>query len=580
MKLKNYLFYLLIFALSLLLRLYKIDYLPSVISHDEVFYVAQAQALATNGRGLNGQWQPFSLSPESSIYAELPGAIMAPAAKIWPQQPVLAARVTHAVLGSILVLILAALSYRLSRNRLAALSTALVAAVNPWLFQFSRMSFDALLSLFFYCLGLLLLLGKKPLAKLLSLPILILGFFQYQGLKIIFLPLVVMAVLFNLFKNKSAKTKGKVLNKIWPDLVVLLFSVLLFAVYLFKLPQQSASERLNFLIFNDRQYIEQTLSLKKQQSLKSPISDIYPNKITIIAERFIDQYINSLDIKQWFVALDVVRNPFATYQHGLFYYLDLILIVIGLIAIWTDSKHRAEAYLITGLLLIAPLPAAVVSTDSWPVFRVSFLVPIALILIGRAWAFLLEHWRKYLLIPAFLAYALLVASYLYHYFYVYPIAGTTDQYFAEKLVAQYIKRNPEQKIVVIAPEPIFVFSEILVYNNLINQDNIQTINQAYQTKDYQLANIQVLGERCVPNDTDADTIYLAHRNVGPCEGEPDLLNGALIASLLDSGVVYRIYNDQLCQSFSLSRFIHIQDDLFDLDQLSNQQFCQNFIIRH
>lgn len=563
--------YLLIAIFSLGMRFWKINILPSVISHDEIFYPVQAKTLAVNGRGLDGQWRPLSLTAEVELYAELPGLIMAPAAKLLPNQPILAAKITHLLLGTALIFVLAGLAYTLTGQHAVAISTALVASVNPWLFQFSRMGFDSLLSLFFYFAGLWVFLQAKNWRKLWAWPLLVLGFFQYQGLKVIFLPMVLLASWFNWQKKQRNLS----------TLATLSLSILLFAFHLFTLQSQTAANRLNFLVFNDQNYISQEINLGRQQSLNGPLANIYPNRITVVAERLIEQYINALDLKQWFFELEIVRNPFAVYQHGLFYAIDFVFILIGLILIWQKRSLRKAATLISGLLLIAPLPAAIVSTGSWLVFRVSFLIPASMILIGYALAKIAKTWPKAIFIGIVLCYALFIGRFFYEYFYHYPVLGTRDQYFAERIIAQYIKRNPDRNIIVVAAEPIFVFEEILIHNNLINRQNIAAINLAFQTKDFQLDNFKVVGERCVPGDLEQDSLYISHSNVRPCVDRVDSpLDYTQIPSLLDGGGIYRVYQDSYCGNFSLARFPHIKEDLFDLDRLNQQDFCQNFIIRN
>jgi hypothetical protein len=580
-KQKIWLAYLILGIFALAIRLYKISYLPTVISHDEIFYPTQAKALAVNGRGVDGKWQPISLTPETELYAELPGLVMMPAAKLLPNQPILAARITHVIFSIFIIFILAALAYELSKSHRVAFFTAFLASFNPWMFQFSRMGFDSFFSIFFYLSGLLVFIKAGKLKKLWAIPLFGLGFLEYQGLKIIFLPLITIATLFNLFKDGSSfKEIKKTWKKYIPSLIVLIVAILAFAFYLLNVRSQSASNRLNFLVWSDKKSLEQNINVGRQQSFDSVFNQFYPNKITAIVERLTEQYFNSLDLKQWFFNLEIVRNPFAVYQHGLFYWLDLPLIIMGLIVVFKKKKLKAAAFFLLGLLLIAPLPSAVVSTGSWLVFRSSFLVPVCLILMGFAAASLSRELYKPFFYLILAVYLILVGRFFYLYFYTYPISGTRDQYFAERLIAQYIKRNPDKKFIITAPEPIFVFEEILVYNNLINKINIEAVNKAFQSKDYKLTNFQILGERCVPETIPEGTIYISHSNSRPCDGIDAPLKYTQIPSLLDGGGIYRVYNDLSCADFSLSRFPSIREDLFDLDRLNNQEFCQNFIIRN
>ncbi len=570
-KRKLFFIYLSIVIFSLIIRFWRVQTIPPVISHDESFYPVQAKTLSVNGHGLNGIWKPSSLTAEVELYAELPGLIMMPAAKLLPNQPILAAKITHIILGTAIIFILSALAFALTKQHSFAIFTALIASVNPWLFQFSRMGFDSMFSLFFYLTALLIFIKAKNWHKIWAFPIFFLGFFQYQGLKVIFLPIVFIASFYNWQKKENS----------WPTLIVLIVSILLFVFYLQSLRFQTSGNRLNFLIFNDHEYINQQVNLNRQQSLNNPWKNLYSNKLTVVGLRFVEQYINSLDLKQWFFSLDVVRNPFAVYQHGLFYPQDLFLIVLGLIFLWQKKSQQKMAFLLTCLLLIAPLPAAIVSTGNWLVFRVSFLVPIYILLIAFAINQIAKKWPRSIFLGVIIIYFLFTTRFFYEYFYRYPILGTRDQYFSEKIIAQYIKRNPKKNIIIIAPEPIFVFNEILIFNNLINQKNIDSINKSFQTKNYQLENFQILGERCIPNNIDKNTIYISHSNVRPCDESNDfLLDYTQIPSLIDGGGVYRIYQDSYCGDLNLARFPNLQNNVFALNKLSQEDFCKNFIIRN
>jgi len=576
---KQILIFSLIFLITFVIRLWKINSIPSVISHDEIFYPTQAKTLAMSGRGLTGDWRPRSLTSEVELYAELPGVIMTPAALIFQNNPLMASKITHLLAASGLVLVLSLISYSFSKKTSFAIITALIATFNPWLWQFSRMGFDSLLSLFFYFLGLYLLIELKNWQKLLSFPALFLGFFQYQGLKVVFLPLVFIAALVSFLKDKGKKNLQQGKKQLLPIVTIILLSLLLFAGYLFQVKNQPAGNRLNFLVFNDQQYIEQTVNLKRAQTLNNPLVETVFNKASIIGLRFIEQYLNTLDLKQWFFELEIVRNPFAVYQHGLFYVLDLFLIILALILIWQKKKDRPLGIFLTSTLFIAPLPATIVSTGSWLVFRASLMIPIGILLIAYSFYWLWEKAHKIIFYTLSVGYLIFVAYFFYIYFQQYPLTGTRDQYFAEKIIAQYIKRQADQKIIIIAPEPGFVFQEILIHNNLINKSNLEKINQAFKTETYQLENFEVLGERCVPQDEN-NIIYMAHSNVRPCEGNDSPLNYNQIPSLLDSGGIYRVYQDKLCENYDLARFITIKENVFNFKTMSDLDFCQNFIIHN
>ncbi|MEN8253446.1 MAG: glucosyltransferase domain-containing protein [Patescibacteria group bacterium] len=578
---KYYLALFLVFLLSLFLRFYNLESIPPAITHDEIYYAAEAKSIAVSGSDTSGTWRPWSLQPAHALFAELPGTIMAPAAFIFPNSPVLAARATHAFLGSLFPLILAVVALSLFKDKKLALITAMITAFNPWFFQFSRMGFDAILSLFFYFLGLLILLNTKKYWRLLSLPILFLGFFQYQGLKIIFPPLIFLFVAY-LFSIDYDKKKSLFKNIIFQksSLIILLLSLLLFITYIFNLSSQSAAGRVDDLIFFNRDLLSQELFAIKQASIPNFSQRIFTNAISTVASYAVKGYVSSFDPILLFVHGETVRNPSSVWTVGNFHLFDAILILIGFVYAWTLKKWRKAMIFIVSLILIAPLPVAINSVDIWVLYRSSLLYPLLIILSSIGFYFL---WQKNRLIKFFLiiVYLLSISSFLYQYFYRYPVYSTKGKYFAKRVLANHIKRSPDnQKYIILADESEFLFSSLLVFNNLINKENILAINTAMQNQDYNLSKINIQ-DNCIDlSQIDKASTIVADDSVTFCaDAVKDQVVGrnTSIVSLLDGGWIYRIYNDQVCGDYELERFLKLEENLLAVEKLNQEIFCKNFL---
>ena len=565
------------------IRLVQIQSTPSVISHDEIYYPAQARALAVSGSDPTGTWKPWHLTSAHPLYAELPGVVMTPAAFFFTD-PIIAAKITHIFLGTLLCGVLSLLALVLTKERNIAVITLLIAGFNPWLFQFSRMGFDALFSLFFYLTAVAVFLhfgGKK---KLWSIPFFFLGFFQYQGLKVVFLPVVFLTALYDFLRSHteqvSLQSLSSLLRKQWSTLVVLIFSVLLFSLYLFGLSNQLAGERTTDLIFSDERYITTVTNQNRQLTLPSNATPLFLNKVTTLFDRFTSQYFSSFSLKHLFVSGEPLRNPFSVWTHGIFYLIDLPLIIVGAYYLFSRKKYRLSSYYLLALLLISPLADAMSAKGTWTMFRSSLLVPILILFSSVGLWSVWKRKQKMLFSIVVLLYLASIARFMFVYFYSYPVHGTLGEYFSERVIANYILRNPDRSIVVYASEPRFMYESILVFTNAITKDSIHTVNKSYENHEYRIANVLVTNA-CV-DLTDQSVISIYNRTSQFCDTQLAENNQLTlqIPSLIDSGAVYTVHNDSFCSEYDQNRYSRITENVLAVEKISDEQFCRNFFIRN
>lgn len=576
----------LLLIFNLFIRIYKIDANPSVISHDEVYYMTEAKTILLNFSDPSGEWSPLSLTSANPLYAELPGFIMSFMTFFTFNNPLLAAKITHIILTTGLCFILGGLAYSLTKSNKFAFITILIATLNPWLFQFSRMGFDSIFSLFFYFLGILIYIRNKNYKKLWALIPFFIGFFQYQGLKIIFVPLILFTVIYVYFQEESNinfdktyfRSFYKKSNFIY-GFITIIFALMLFSITILRLQTQKAADRTKDIIFSDETYNTTNVFKQRQQAIDTSYNKYYINKFTVISERFLNQYLESFSPQQLFLKGEPLRNPFSVFNHGMFYLIDLPLILYGLFMMLKEEKTKKSAVFLFSLIMIAPLPSAINATGIWIMFRSSLMIPVFVILSSYGVYKLWENLPKLLFVALITTYFILVSRFFFFYFHTYPILGTTGEYFSERILASYIVRNPQLEIKIYANEPKFVFESILVYNNLINKENLAAINTAMKSEKYQLENF-VVDNKCVPSvKENPNTIIIAHAVIPNCDGsnnETEL--ASQIAELTDSRGVYKLYNDSFCLPYGLDRFSHINKDVFAVEKQDDETFCKSFLI--
>jgi len=585
---KEIFFYVLGFFFFLAIRTVSIHSIPSVISHDEIYYPAEARALAVSGHDPSGMWNPWSLTSAHPLYAELPGVVMTPAALLF-KDPILAAKATHIFLGTLLCLVIAAFAYQVTKNKQIAGIAFILAGINPWLFQFSRMGFDAVFSLFFLLSGVTVYLASSSTRKIWSLPFFFIGFFQYQGFKVLFVPLIFATVLFDLY-SQDPKSIWRTLKKkfltrdissLIPAIVVITFTLALFGTYMVRLSSQAAGQRSADLIFTDIDYISTQTNIDRQQTFSSPVTSYFINKGTAIFDRFISQYFESFSWHHLFITGEPLRNPFSVWKHGMFYLLDIVLIIMGATYIAIQKKVSYSGVFLGFLVLIAPLAGALNAKGSWIMFRSSLLIPLFIVFAASGLWWLNRLVPKMLTVLFVCMYIVFVARFFFMYFFSYPIIGTQGEYFSERLIASYIQRNPENQILVYASEPISMFESILVYTNAISKNSIDNVHAAYIGEDFSHNNFKVLN-KCYEPSNDPNVISIVNQATQPCNNQQNEKSTTTtsIPSLIDSGALFTIHNDTLCSQYPLNTFSHVTKNLFNVESLTDQMYCSTFIIRN
>lgn len=566
---------------ALLLRTYNLNLLPVAFTHDESFYPVQAMSLLYSKYDQTGTWSPTITSPSHALYAELPGVVMIPAHYLFRSNHVLASRMTSAVLGSLTVLLIMLISFQLFSNKQAAIFSGLFATFNPWLFQISRQSFDSLFTTFFYLLGIFSFLKLKGRWKLFALIPFVFGFFQYQGGKILFLPIIICLVVFELARlhSRGQLTLARKIN------LGLFFAActLLVVWYGSRLMSTTAVRRTNDIILFNQTAITEQVNNYRRQSLDNPLSSLFINKATVMTQMIIRRYLETWDLVHLFVFGEPIHNPTITWTHGLFYLFDVVLFLFGLLMTFRNRSWNLPGLLIISLLLIAPLPQAINTNIIWIYLRLVFAAPLFMILAGLG---MYGLWRikvgkqfvRYALISI---YVVSIVNFGYQYFIQAPVYDTGNVHFAERLLANYIKRVNPREVHVLADESDFIFNSLLIYKNDISKNSIADIQSAYQNKNYHLNNYSV-DTACLPDLQQDNSTYITDKSVMKCQGGQeteanDDVQNAAIRSPFSGDKVFSIYNDTLCTGEQIAANPKVSYSSLDVEKLSNADFCHYFI---
>ena len=576
-----------------------LNLIPTAFSHDELAYLINAVSVAVSGVGRYGDWSPLSLKPVEASLAELPTLFLAGFFKL-PFGPMIDGRLLPVLMSLTLPFLVASISWSLFKSRRAAEFSWALALFNPWIWQNGRLTFDIPISLWCYVLGVAIFLRFQSWKKLLALMPFWLGFYSYQGFKLI-LPFICLNLsLFTWLEQKPEWGIWKKLRnwkKLGPGLITSLFGIGLLSYYLiFQFNAQTASQTriANQIITPQSQVVSEAVNTDRRLALLTPINNLFINKYAQTVKEIVGRYLLVFNGRELFYEISASNSPFAVWNHGPFYLIDALLIAVGIIAL-IQRRQISGLLLLGGLGLTGVIPA-VLNQSIWLYFRPSFLFPLLLITAGWGLEWFWQKQKK-LFFLIFLGYIFSVVNFGFLYFVRYPIYASEGIYFGPRLLAEYLHRLPsDQKVVIFEKEPEFVFTNLVFYYQLLNSSTAEKIHQAYKTQTYEWNNLRFLP--CVPNDFQpaSDTTYVFDSDAPDCtaktENDKKIATGKLllanekigsrpifIRSVKDNGVNYDIYHQTLCSHpEKMSHFIHPQElKQFDFSKLTSDQFCQTWL---
>jgi hypothetical protein len=571
----------------LLSRFYQLHLMPAALTHDEVVYAAQAKSLAKTGAMTNQEFKAWHLQPAHPMYAELPAVLMAPFFSLF-DNPLLATRLLTTLFGIAIPFLLALFAFELWRNKTVSFLVFLLAVFNPLWWQMSRLTYDAVFSVFFYLLGGVVWLRAKGKAVYWSLPWLFMGFFQYQGYKLLLVPWM-------LFLGALIWLRHKKLTKLTHYFVAGgAIAILLFFYLFWLMPRQNLDDRFKETIFADSDYQSQTVNDSRRLSLAQPLTPFVTNKATVIGSYMLKRFIGAYDLEMLFLKGEPARSSFAAWGHGWFYPLDLALMLIGIIFVLSRQSRRPQTLLLIGFMLAATLPSTLNAGESWYMLRM--LMVYTLLILFSAWGLRLVLRLRGVKYPLLFLYGIGIFYFGYFYLIRYPILGANISYLSERIYIEYIERvkdmYPDKNVFVYTIDPPVMFWNYLVYSDYFDRTTSEEVARAENSGVYVINGITFSND-CADIAIDNAVIVSEMWRV-PCDlsrsqrAELDEIEyqrrlkdqygqALTIPSIVDNGAYFRIYNDPLCKRESLEPFVRIEKaSQFDTKSPDNETFCRTW----
>lgn len=570
---KIFLHIFILIILSSVLRFIWLDRLPIGISGDELDYVLNAKAVAITGSDISGLWSPFSLStpPYEVPKAELSYLIVSPFVGLTPLS-LFSARFPYAFFSVLFVLLLYLISSRLFSSNVGFI-VGIVASINPWAVYFGRTSYDVPLAIYLYFLSFYLLLITKKNKIFFAFPFFFLAFFFYIGTKIIYLPFLIICIVYAWLKAQKKNTR-KYLLLFLICLIPLLF-------FIFSLKFNPVSFRAGDLISLKNPVLANAVDAERRLSIQTPLTIVFSNKLSLLTKQILNNYLGVFSTGYLFLYGE--NSPFISlWYHGIYYYIDFFFLLIGLCTLF--AKQRKIFWLLVSIILIAPLPSITSNVGISYSIRASIMFPIFIIFIGYGiWQVISfrnsKSCRIILSGIISLVYFVLLLNYINILFFRNPIYSSDAFGFSGREVVKYIQlaKKTNQKVLFVDKPSNFVpyfFKQYLFYAKRYDKNTAPYIALAIKNNSYLIDNFEI--NEC-PKAIDNNTIIISVPD-SPCKLLSSLKHPLSISRLADGGSIYSIYSDTICSKYRLNKYpsnITLAD--LKVEGLSEKTFCEKFI---
>lgn len=404
---KNYLL-ILILALAIILRFYKLGEVPPHLNWDEVSNGYNAYSILKTGHDEYGNFIPPTFKSFGDYNLALSVYTLTPSIAIFgPNQ--FAVRLPSALFGIIAVFLTYFVVLKIFQNRFIAIFSSLFLTISPWHLQFSRYDHEANFMQTFILAAVTVYFYFKEKVWGLGLTAAFLGLAlnTYHGAKIIVPEILLLLIIFD-FKNLLKKGKALPL----PFLILFIFSLPIILNF-----QNSLIRGQSVGIFNK----------------ENPI------------QTFISGYLSHFNPNFLFTAGDP-NGRHAPIGLGELYVFEIPIIIVGLLAL-ISSKSNPQKFLLFWLLL-APIPAALSMPTPHALRAITFLPlwqVISAVGLYKIVSAGINFPLKIAIIGAIIAVGLYnFTLYLHIYYSHYPRQKALDWQDGYRQVFDFIKQNEDK----------------------------------------------------------------------------------------------------------------------------------------
>jgi len=563
-----------VIILAAIFRILWLDKVPGGLSNDELDYILNAKAVFLQGSDISNTWNPLTLTTPKSSF---------PQAEIMPLVTFIAigslplslfySKLIYSVISIGIVILLYLIAKKLIGEK-EAIIVGIIASINPWLLFFGRTAYDAPNAVFFYLFGMYVLLIARGWKLLLAFPFFFLGFYSYIGTKLLLIPFATITIFYSWhFINKRNFKKQYVFLFSSCTLLLVVFALSVFF---------SNGVRTSEISNPGMEQIIQTTNNQRRLSIQTPLTNVFSNKYVVFTNFSLEKYINVFSPNFLFLHGDS-KALFTLWEHGVFYLTDMFFLIIGLYFLFV--KKRSVALLLFALILIAPFPAVISNVGVTYAIRAFLLGPLFLIFIGYgifSIIFLKRGTRYRITISTaiIILYGVQLLNFSNIYFFRNPIYNSESFNFSSRVLMKYLSLQPSgQDAFVVNGNPITPFKQYLFYENVYTRKNTKEIAEMYRRNKFSLNNIHFI--TCEEVMDIPISSLLVYESGTKCKNIPKDNNNLVIAQLGDSGAIYHIRNDRVCNKYYLSSYISgITFSDLSIEGLAEKRFCEKYIVNY
>ncbi|HCS79013.1 TPA: hypothetical protein DIV55_04705 [Patescibacteria group bacterium] len=454
---------LIILAVAVFLRFYRLATLPPSLEWDEVATGYDANSILKTGRDQYGNWLPLTFRSIDDYKPPLYTYLTTVSIAVWGWND-FAVRFPAALLGALAIVTTYGMTYALFASQPVALLTAFFLAVSPWHVGFSRLALETNSTIFFMTAGTwAFLLGRK---KGMYLPIAALFFglnlFLYHNARV-FVPLFGFGLLLLFWKDIWQQKKYAIASAV----ITFLFLVRLIpivtsiegqmrfqgtSIFTPALTQEMAARKVNYGTWLSDDQLANTGSIGK----------LFHNQYVFYGLLILKNYLVHFDPSFWLFTNDYVRHHVS--EMGILYFIDLPLLLLGWYFLLRNANRKITLLLILWFLL-APIPAAV-TRDVPHALRTEIMLPVFQMVIAWASVTLYSRFKRRLLLRQvfvgvlILLYVINISFFLHQYFVHFAKDTSRGWQYGRREAAQFaesIKENFDQIIVSTELEQPHVF---------------------------------------------------------------------------------------------------------------------------
>lgn len=405
--------------LSALLRIHKIDTIPYGSTQDEVVQIYNAYSIWETGKDIEGRSFPLSFNAHSSmspvgIYLTAPFVGLFELNLFWGRLPSVLVGV-----GSVFIIFL--LGETLFKKKEIGILAALVFSISPWAIHMSRGNWDVNFAMFFYLLGILVFIKNiKNWKFIYALIPFLLGFYSYHATKVFFVLAIPLMLFFYFDKLKERKKQ----------LIIFALLSLFILVSFVGVSRLESVTRQEVNIFNSPEASKMVDSERERNTAPWMLRVALSNKPLYYLRQIRENYLEAFSTEFLFLygETNARADISSIFYRGQFYIIELPLLLLGIFYLFTKVEKRARI-LIVVLLLISPL-SSTFTIDKNFANRNIMMLPFLILIISLGLYYLIKvvsgfkrGYKIIFLSALFLLYLFMVTSYIYQYFFRWPVYG-------------------------------------------------------------------------------------------------------------------------------------------------------------